>query len=146
MKKGKILTIKAFKDVKCFYGTVDSKDLKSIYVILQSWVEPTTEIENWERVVKILERKIKHLILETTDRLLFERHAIVDLDLRSSGIKLGKRSFMNLELTLYLKEPVDFRSFILKEKIKDIVKTIYINTLDNTDYFTLNISKKTVKQ
>ena len=40
MKKGKTSKLNVFDDAKCFYGTVDSKNLKSIYVVLQTWIEP----------------------------------------------------------------------------------------------------------
>ena len=52
------------------------------------------------------------------DPLVFEKFNIVDLDLRSSGIQKGKRSFMNLEITLFVKESTDFKSLILREKNK----------------------------
>ena len=76
------------------------------------------------------------------DPLIFEKHNIVDLDLRSSGIQVGKRSFMNLEITLFLKEHMEFKSLILREKIKNIVTTVYRYPLMDSKYFTLHKTKK----
>ena len=142
MKKGKTSQLKGFENAKCSYGTVDAKELKSIYIVIQSWVEPTQEMENWKRVTGMMERDIKHHLLETVDPLIFEKHNIVDLDLRSSGIQVGKRSFMNLEITLFMKEHMEFKSILLREKIKSVVKTIYTYPLMNSKYFTLHKTKK----
>ena len=90
----------------------------------------------------MLGRDIKHHLLDVVDPLVFEKHNIVDLDLRSSGIQVGKRSFMNLEITLFLKEHMEFKSIMLRDKIKNIVKTIYTYPLMNSNYFTLNKTKK----
>jgi hypothetical protein len=119
MKKGKTSQLKLFSDAKCYYGTVDAKNLKTVYIVLQSWVEPIKEFENWDRATGTMERNIKHVLLEVVDPLMFEKFNIVDLDLRSSGIQKGKRSFMNLEITLYLKNHMDFKSPILKDRIKE---------------------------
>lgn len=142
MKKGKTSQIKGFENAKCSYGTVDSKNLKSIYIVIQSWVEPIKEMENWKRVTGVLERDIKHHLLEIIDQTIFEKHNIVDLDLRSSGIQLDKRSFMNLEITLFLKEHIDFKSIILREKIRNIINTVYRYPLTGSKYFTLHKTKK----
>ena len=48
MKKGKTSRIAGFPEAKITYGTVDSKNLKSVYLHLQSWVNPKDEYENWE--------------------------------------------------------------------------------------------------
>ena len=142
MKKGKTSQLKGFDNAKCGYGTVDAKELKSIYIVIQSWVEPIKEVNNWKSVTGMLGRDIKHHLLDVVDPLVFEKHNIVDLDLRSSGIQVGKRSFMNLEITLFLKEHMEFKSIMLRDKIKNIVKTIYTYPLMNSNYFTLNKTKK----
>jgi len=104
MKKGKTSKIQGLNCAKVVYGTVDSVKLKSIYLNIQTWVEPIYECENWTRTVLNMSRAIKHAVYESVDRKLFEEKFIVDLDLRSSGISLGKKSFMNLEVNFYLIE------------------------------------------
>jgi len=142
MKKGKTSKLNVFENAKCFYGTVDSKELKSIYIVIQSWVEPKKDALNWDRVAGNLKRQIQHNLLECVDLLTFDRNSIVDLDLRTSGIQMDKRSFMNLEITLFMKnQNEDFKSPILKEKIKKIVTSVYNDELYSSPYFWLSKTK-----
>jgi len=143
MKKGKTSQLKLFSDAKCYYGTVDAKNLKTVYIVLQSWVEPIKNFDNWDRATGLMKREIKHALFEILDYDFFEKHNIVDLDLRSSGIQEGKRSFMNLEITLYTKNHVDFKSNELKERIKKITKTIYSDCIKGLKYFKVHRNKST---
>ena len=142
MKKGKTSKLNVFENAKCFYGTVDSKELKSIYIVIQSWVEPKKDALNWDRVAGNLKRQIQHNLLECVDLITFDRNSIVDLDLRTSGIQLDKRSFMNLEMTLFVKnQNEDFKSPLLREKIRKIVTSVYNDELYSSPYFWLSKTK-----
>lgn len=142
MKKGKTSKLNILKDAKCHYGTVDSKDFKSLYIVFQTWVEPKDEYENWNRITGQIKRQIQHTLLEVTDYSLFDKKQIVDLDLRTSGIQKNKRSFLSLEITLFLnKENLDFKSIFLREKIKLMINSIYTDDLKNSKYFTLSKTK-----
>ena len=142
MKKGKTSKLNIFDDAKCYYGTVDSKELKSIYVVLQTWIEPITDEENWVRVTGILKRQILHTLLEVVEFTTFEKKQIVDLDLRTSGIKKNKKSFLNLEITLFVHDKsLDFKSLILRSKLKKIISSIYHDDLKKSKYFTLSKTK-----
>ena len=118
MKKGKSVKLNLFNTIKSVYGTVDSKELKSVYINIQSWVDPKFEHDNWNRVVCNLSREIKHSVFNSVDNLLFKEQTIVDLDLRTSGISFGKKSFFNLEINLYANREIDFKSVELKDSIK----------------------------
>ena len=133
--------VKGYKNFKTSYGTVDSKNLKSIYINIQSWVEPKKFLENWNREVSYLNRLIKQLLLDITDKFMFHSKFIVDLDLRTSGICLGKRSFMNLEITLYTKTEIDFKSIKLKNEIKKIVSYIEKEIFDLSELFNFHLTK-----
>jgi len=141
MKKGKSCAVKGYKNFKTSYGTVDSKNLKSIYINIQSWVEPKKSLENWTREVSYLNRLIKQLLLDITDKFMFHSKFIVDLDLRTSGISLGKRSFMNLEITLYTKTEIDFKSIKLKNEIKKIVSYIEKEIFELSELFDFYLTK-----
>ena len=142
MKKGKTARIIGFSDSKVSYGTVDSKNFKSVYLNLQSWVSPKENYDKWERIVGNFSRNIKHTVFEIADNDTFKDTNIVDLDLRTSGIVYGKKSFMNLEITLFLNEEMEFKDTKLKEKLKKIAKAIYVDNFKNNDYFDFTISKK----
>jgi hypothetical protein len=142
MKKGKSIKLNLYNSIKTVYGTVDSKNLKSVYINIQSWVTPRDEYENWNRIVSNLSREIKHSVYESNNIEIFQEKSIVDLDLRTSGILYGKKSFLNLEINLYIKEEIDFKSHEIKESIKKIVQTIYKNNIQKNKYFDFSNTKK----
>ena len=142
MKKGKTSKIQGFSNSKIVYGTVDSINFKSLYLNLQTWVEPIKEPENWTRIVLNMSRAIKHVVFNCIDKEMFEEKFIADLDLRTSGIQYKKRSFMNLEINLYLVEEMDFKSTKLKKSIKSIVSCIHSDIFRRNEYFDFHLSKK----
>lgn len=142
MKKGKTSQIQGFKTAKVVYGTVDSVNFKSLYLNIQTWVEPKINSENWNRIVLNLSRFIKHSILDSLDKNLFDGKFIVDLDLRSSGLQKGKKSFLNLEINFYLTgTETDFKSRKLKESLKKICKRVFQDNFTNNEYFKFQLTK-----
>lgn len=142
MKKGKSVKLNLYAPIKSSYGTVDSKNLKSIYINIQSWVCPKYDYDNWNRVVGNLNREIKHSVFNSIPQKVFLEKSIVDLDLRTSGISHGKKSFFNLEVNLYINNDLDFKSQELKDGVKEIVRNIYHNNILNNKYFSFSKSKK----
>jgi hypothetical protein len=142
MKKGKTSQIQGFKTAKVVYGTVDSVNFKSLYLNIQTWVEPKINSENWNRIVLNLSRFIKHSVLDSLDKTLFDNKFIVDLDLRSSGLQKGKKSFLNLEINFYLTgDENDFKSRRLKESLKKICKQLFQDNFTNNEYFKFQLTK-----
>jgi hypothetical protein len=141
MKKGKTISINQYDSLKTFYGTVDSKELKSIYINIQTWVTPLEDKDSWTNVVNTLTRSIKHSVFSSLDKQLFRENFIVDLDLRTSGIRKDKKSFMNLEVNLYTNSSLDFKSNEIKESVKNIIKKIYRENIINNRHFNFSLSK-----
>lgn len=141
MKKGKSITLNGYQPYKIIYGTVDAKNLKSIYINLQTWIEPKCEIERINYVINNLSRNIKHSVLNYMDKEMYQKNFIVDLDLRSSGIQLNKKSFMNLECYLYTTTHFDFKSLKIKNSVKEVVNGIIKENLLNNKYFIFSNSK-----
>jgi hypothetical protein len=150
MKKGKTVKLNGYKSFKSSYGTIDSTNLKSIFINIQTWVEPKEDFENWNRVILNMTRKFKHSILENINKQTFDTNFIVDLDLRISGLQLKKKSFMSLEVNLFVLEPIDFKSIKLKKQIKNLIKSMYGEVLSKNKYFkfylTKNGNQKTIKK
>jgi hypothetical protein len=146
MKKGKSVKLNLYNPIKSSYGTVDSKSLKSVYINIQSWVTPKFEHDNWNRVVCNLSREIKHSVYNSITTEIFQDKSIVDLDLRTSGISHGKKSFFNLEVNLYTNVELDFKSYEIKESIKKIIKNIFKNNIIENKYFDFSTSKKETNQ
>lgn len=147
MKKGKTSKIKGYEISKIIYGTVDSISLKSLYLNIQTWVEPKEDNDNWSRIVLNLSREIKHSILYSLNHNIFNTNYIVDLDLRSSGIHPNKKSFMNLEINFYLKNTnLEFKSLELQTALINVVNTIHENNFYQNKYFTFHLTKSKNKQ
>ena len=141
MKKGKSCVIKGYKKIKCSYGTVDSKNFKSIYLNIQSWVEPKSIENSWIRLVSYFNKQIKNTITDSVNGDLFSDNFIVDLDLRTSGITLKKRSFMNLEITFFIKKSIDFKSVEMKNSLKKIINSLESEIFNISDHFDFHLSK-----
>jgi len=141
MKKGKTSKLNILKDAKCHYGTVDSKEFKSLYLNIQTWVEPKKDSENWTRVVLNMNRSVKHSVFNNLNKEIFDDKFIVDLDLRTSGLHMKKKSFMNLEINLFLTQEIDFKSTKLKKYLKNITKEIYSDVFSKNDYFKFYLTK-----
>ena len=142
MKKGKSVKLNLSNHFKSVYGTVDSKNLKSIYINIQSWVNPKVDLENWNRIVCNFSREIKHTVFNTINTSIFTPKSIVDLDLRTSGINYGKKSFLNLEINLYSEDDLDFKSNSVKDTVCSLIRNIEnLNIIEN-EYFNFTLTKK----
>jgi hypothetical protein len=144
MKKGKSVKLNLYNPIKSVYGTVDSKTLKSVYINIQSWVTPREEYDNWNRVVSNLGREIKHSVYKSINTNIFQDKSIVDLDLRTSGISHGKKSFFNLEINLYTTNEFDFKSIEIKESVKNIIQSVFNDNISINKYFEFSTTKKEV--
>jgi hypothetical protein len=141
MKTGKFITLGYYDNVKIGYGTVDYKNLKTIYVKLNSWVEPEDMDDEFNELLSKTKRKIKLRIYDLKSDL-FKRESIVDLDVRTKGIKLGKKSFINLEITLLTQKHFDIRCKELKITIKKLIEDVIDSDLDNKNLFNFSKNKK----
>ena len=141
MKTGKYIPLGTYNDVKIGYGTVDFKNLKTIYLKLNSWVQPENETDDFDHMIHKSRRRVKELIYNLKNPY-FKQQSIVDLDIRTKGIKLEKRSFMNLEITLYVDKQFDVKSKEIKNNIKDILSIVIEDGLSDKKLFNFYKSKK----
>lgn len=141
MKTGKYIPLGVYKDVKYGYGTVDFKNLKTIYLKLNSWLQPENETDDFDGLISKSRRGVKEIIYNLKNEN-FKQQCIVDLDIRTKGIKLEKRSFMNLEITLYVEKQFDVRSKDIKTLITNIIETVVDNGLSNKKLYNFHKSKK----
>jgi len=143
MKKGKTCKLNGFTRVKSTYGTVDSKVFKSLYLNIQSWVTPQKSTDNWVRVINSLNREIKETINEYLNISLLKPKFIVDLDLRTSGLLVGKKSFMNLEITFFVENNIEFKSSLLRSHLQNLTSIINYENFSKNNYFKFDKTKKT---
>ena len=141
MKTGKYIPLGTYNDVKIGYGTVDFKNLKTIYLKLNSWVQPENDTDDYNLTIVKTRRKIKEFIYNLKSPN-FKDQSIVDLDIRTKGIKLEKRSFMNLEITLFVEKQFDVKSKEIKNMVKNLLEDIIDGSLIDKKLFNFHKSKK----
>jgi hypothetical protein len=142
MKTGKTIPIKVHPEFKAHIGTVDSKNLKSIYVQFSSWAQPIKEYNCWDCVVKNFRKLLKTRMTELIDENNFKTNMIVDLDLRSSGISLGKKSFMKCEITFFTKSKLSLKNKETIVTMQEKTKKLITEELKDNEFFSFSSTKK----
>ena len=112
------------------YGTVD--------------IQTVEETSNWDRLINQLRFSVNNVIHKELRDTAFKDKAIVDLDLRASGIKKGKRSFMRCEVTMFLnkKNSHNIKSKVLLDKVTNITQKIINGPLLKSEYITFHNNKR----
>jgi len=141
MKLGRFIPLEDYKNVKIGYGTIDHKNLKTIYLSFNSWLEPENDCDSFDTIIKSSRNCIKKLIYNLGSDL-FRPESIVDLDVRTNGIKIEKRSFMNLEITLYVNNQINIKDKNLKMDINNMMKMVVDDCLNDERLFNFNKKKK----
>ena len=138
MKTGKYISLGDYKNIKIGYGTVDYKNLKTVYLKFNSWLEPLDCDNDFEKILIKSRRKIKDIIFKKNFEN-FKRESIVDLDIKTKGIKIDKKSFMNLEITLFVNNQFDIKNIGFLESKKNIIFDGKFTKLIYSDnYLTMN--------
>ena len=136
MKNGKKIKLNLSNTYKTNYGTVDNKNFKTTYVTMSCWAEPNNEEESWDGIIKSLRRDIRMELHNTVDDEVFkEEKSIIDLDIRSSGIRAGKRSYLNCEMTLFVKPNMEFKSNKVNYSVTGILDGLIKNVFETNKYF-----------
>lgn len=140
MKSGKQIKMENYKNYNITYGCVDNKNPKSVFINITAWVEPLSEEEeDYSKIIKSLNKKIRQSVynfLSSNNTTSFVKDkTIVDLDLRESGIKFGKRSFMSCEVTLFQNEDNSINSDIVKKGLNLISNLVIDEIFENDEDF-----------
>ncbi len=128
------------QNVKMGYGTIDNKNLKTVYISLNSWVSPGLE-SDYGQIISRTRNNIRNYLYKS-DNDFFKKESIVDLDIRAKGVKLNKKSFMNLEITLFVQKQFDIKQKEVKNLIKNLSEIIIDNHLTDKNLFNFHKSKK----
>jgi len=127
------------------FGTVDKSSTltSSVYIDITSWVEPLFEdSEDAGKHIKSMRKAIKTCIFNNTPKEFNKDMFIVDLDLRESGIRMGKKSFMSIDITLYTN--VKFNEVLDNQSCEHMLRVVSRMLLDDySDKFVFHKSKKT---
>lgn len=147
MKTGKELKMNKFKNYNVVFGSVNNKNPKAIYINISAWAEPLNQEDvNYNRVIKDLHKKIKQVIYDhlynKSETDFVKERTIVDLDIRESGIRYGKRSFMSCEITLYLHTEIPANSERMKMNLDGLTPVIIKTVFDNDKNFKFHRKKQ----
>jgi hypothetical protein len=145
MKLGKEIKLDLLEIYKTKIGTVNNKESKSLYLNLCAWGELKENYENfnYEFFLSNIRKKIKQKISNNINKELFhDNKYIVDLDMRTSGLNVNKRSFMSCEITLYQKKHLPINKINIIENSKRIIYDVVNECLENNSVFTFHKSKK----
>ena len=141
IKKGKEIKMgKSYKNYNVVSGTVDSKNPRSIYINISAWGEPINEHDdNYVRVISGLNKRVKSFLYNNVPLPFNNKKTIVDLDIRESGITIGKRSFMSCEITLYQSDSFGKGNLLMSEDLKKsmgtITEMVIKEVFDTDDHF-----------
>jgi hypothetical protein len=147
MKTGKEIKIDNFKNYNVVFGSVNNKHPKAVYINISAWAEPQSEEDvNYNRCIRDLHKKIKQSLFNCFDTEKYsdfmKERTIVDLDIRESGIRFGKRSFMSCEITLFLNSEIPVNSESMKIRLDEVLKVVLNTTLENNKVFKFYKKKK----
>lgn len=140
MKFGKEVKLSLDNNFKTIYGTVDSQNLKTIYVKILTWAEPVEDFDVYTHEVSVLKKRIKNKLNENLTSNFEPNKYIVDFDIKNSGIRYGKKSYLNINITLFTNCDGKITTPVYKENMKSIIKPL-LETLKNNESFKFKIKK-----
>jgi hypothetical protein len=138
MKTGKEVDIDLKENYNIKLGTIDNKNPKSIYLNITAWGDPISydDEKNYVTIINRLRKKIKQNLYNNLDKERFySNNYMVDLDMRHSGIRRNKRSFMSCEITLFQKKKLPVNNPELIDESKELVNKIINTCLEDNDNF-----------
>ena len=145
MKLGKEINLDLLENYKTKIGTVNNKESKSLYLNFTAWGEilEDNKEQNYNTFLSGVRKKIKQNLNDNIDRNIFynDRY-IVDLDMRTSGFSIIKRSFMACEITLFQKKNLPINQSIIIEHSKNIIYDVINNIFEGNNVFKFHKAKK----
>lgn len=147
MKKGKELKLQNFKNYNVVYGSVNNKNPKALYINVSAWAEPKKDLEvKYNRIIRDSDKRIRQIVFNALNDNIatpfLKDRTIVDFDMRESGVKYGKKSFVNCEITLYLRYEIPVNSDVLKPTIDDLIDNIINVGFEQNRHFKFHKKKK----
>lgn len=141
MKTGRFINIGYHRNVKIGYGTVDHINLKTIYIKLSAWVEPSDVESEYKDILFLSKKRIKTRI-QNLRLPYFKPLSIVDTDLKVNRVHPNKRSYLNIEITLYVDNTFDVKSKEIFTVIKSLCTDIIDTDLRDKNLFNFHKTKK----
>lgn len=143
MKKGKEIKLDLSPNYSTIISTLNKDDSKTIFLTVSAWGEPKLDKElDYRRVINNLSKSIRQKLYNNLDNKYFDRErTIVDLDMRESGIKFGKKSYVNIDVTLFKNCNLTFKDEKLQNYSKELCSMI-VDIMESNDNFKFYKKKK----
>lgn len=143
MKKGKEIKLDLSSNYSTTISTLNKDDSKTIFLTVSAWGEPKLDKElDYRRVINNLSKSIRQKLYNNLDNKYFDRErTIVDLDMRESGIKFGKKSYTNIDVTLFKTSNLTFKDESLQNYSKELCSVI-VDIMESNDKFKFYKKKK----
>jgi len=119
------------------FGVVNNLNQKTLYLKINAWALPKiNESLNYKRIVRKLNKKVKAYIYLHLNKKIFDvTKTMVNLNIKESGIRYGKHSFMNCEITLTQINNLNLKSPQLIKSINILIESILTNVIEKDEYF-----------
>ena len=142
-KKGKKININTHANYKTISGTVDNANPKSVYVSISSWANPKIKDElDYDKVLSTINNRVRRTVSNKLNNdFFYGGRYIIDFDMKSSGIRYGKKSFMNCEITLYQKLKLKLNESNLQKELKNIIDDVIKEVFTENQYFSFEKTK-----
>lgn len=146
-KKGKKIKLTNNLNHKVFFGCVDNNKPKSLYINISSWVTPINESDDdYSKYLRELNKEIKQEIYKTLNvnnkSFFIKERTIIDLDIRESGIRFGKKSFMSCEITLFSNIDLPINKETTINELTIISDVVINEVFNNNKYLIFSKTKK----
>lgn len=148
MKIGKEIKITDYTNYNTFFGSINSKHPKAIYLTISSWAEPKSESDNGYRrpigdlIKSVRQKTYTHFNNNDINTIFSNERTIIDLDIKESGVRFGKRSFMNCDLTLFLIDEIPMTSECVRDKIDELLSMLINDVFEKNKTFDFHLRKK----
>lgn len=141
-KRGKEIKINLPFDYRTKIGTIDNKEPDVIYLTVSGWGTPIVESDNYQKCLSVINKQLRQTLYKQIPKHRWHNDKFISyFDMRSSGVAMNKKSFMNLEVTLYQKENVKITDKNLQKDATQLLIDI-VDVLDNNGYFKFTKAKK----
>jgi hypothetical protein len=133
LKLNKEYQLNVSDKIKTKIGTTNRNEPKVVYVHGGTWVTPT-QCEEYDKIIDAIGKSFRHNVkrMVTNDYLFNPRH-ILDFNLSTTAMDIGKKSFLSFDL--FLKQEGDVPLKELKVMITGNIRALL---LDLEEDFTNN--------
>lgn len=109
MKKRRFYPLGYHSNIKNGFGTVDTTNIKSVYMSFSGWVNMKEDGEDVGTSLSKLKKEIKKHIYNINSPFI-RKESIVDIDISLRSLtNVSKKTYMETEVTLFISEQISLK-------------------------------------